>query len=136
MSVITGGVSQSLPLREQAGWVAQLRDAYEVFEKGTPQFRLGLWRGVFASPSYSQLFQEPMIADREIRFSLPATVTSVEDRVCSKSYIALLPEDDRELVRRRVKDIVEKGDDLVWIDKEKGVFEYPYSTTIVLMKRK
>jgi len=122
--------------REKAAWVAQLRESYETFEQGSPQFRLGLWRGVFASPSYSSLFQEPIILDREIRFSLPSTLATVEDRVCSKSYIAVLSEDDKGKVRSRIQKIVSKGDDLTWIDESKGVFEFPYTTTVVFMKRK
>ncbi len=113
-----------------------MRESYETFEQGSPQFRLGLWRGVFASPSYSSLFQEPIILDREIRFSLPSTLATVEDRVCSKSYIAVLSEDDKGKVRNRIQKIVSKGDDLTWIDESNGVFEFPYTTTVVFMKRK
>jgi ubiquinone/menaquinone biosynthesis C-methylase UbiE len=46
--------------REKARWVAQLRDAYEQHENGTPQFRLGLWRATFDTPNYMQFFEKPI----------------------------------------------------------------------------
>lgn len=120
--------------RDGAGWVAELRDVYEKYEKGTPQFRLGLWRAVFDAPSYPELFQPN--DEKEFAYILPATADIVADRVCSKSYIAIESEETQAQVRGWVKDILKKGNGLVWIDEKEGVFEYPYKTYVVALKRK
>jgi hypothetical protein len=45
---------------KKAKWVAQNRDAYESYEAGTPQYRLGLWKEMFETGpykvSYSRLY--------------------------------------------------------------------------------
>jgi len=120
--------------REGAAWVAQLRDLYEVYEQGTPQFRLGLWRNAFAVPSYEKSFQPP--EETVFSFHLPGTLEIATDRVCSKSYIAVLPENEKNGVKEDVKKIVERGDGKTWIDEKAGVFQYPYKTTVVVMRRK
>lgn len=38
--------------RKKARWVAQIRDAYESYEEGTPQYRLGWWRKMFDTEAY------------------------------------------------------------------------------------
>jgi ubiquinone/menaquinone biosynthesis C-methylase UbiE len=120
--------------REAARWVAQLRDRIESHEEGTPQFRLGLWRAAFDVPVYSELFEPP--AEKQWPYVIPGTAQIVVDRACSKSYIQVLPEDKKELVKEDVRKIVEKGDDLTWIDKEQGTFEYPYKSYAVLLRKK
>ncbi len=60
----------------------------------------------------------------------------VVDRACSKSYIAVLPADEKQSVIADVGAIVDKGDSLVYTDKEKGEFEYPYKTTVIVMRKK
>ncbi|PSR74107.1 hypothetical protein PHLCEN_2v10063 [Hermanssonia centrifuga] len=120
--------------RDAAKWVAQLRDRVEQHEKGTPQFRLGLWRATFGTPSYPELFAPQ--EETTWAYPLLGTKEIVVDRACSKSYIAVLPADEKQSVIADVKAIVEKGDSLVYTDKEKGEFEYPYKTTVVVMRKK
>lgn len=69
-------------------------------------------------------------------YTLPATADIVADRVCSKSYIAIESEETQAQVRGWVRDILKKGDGRVWIDEKEGVFEYPYKTYVVALKRK
>ncbi|KAH8116974.1 S-adenosyl-L-methionine-dependent methyltransferase [Phellopilus nigrolimitatus] len=120
--------------REKARWVAELRDIYEKFEKGTPQFRLGLWRKVFDVPSYAKFFKPH--EETVLSHTIPATVDSVADRVFSKSYIAVLPDEEKQKVRQDVKAIVEKGEDKVWINEEQGLFHFPYQTFVVVLPSK
>jgi ligand-binding sensor domain-containing protein len=49
---------------------------------------------------------------------------------------ALLAEEDRKKVEQDVQIIVENGDDKIWIDEAKGIFEYPYKTYVVVMGRR
>lgn len=61
---------------------------------------------------------------------------SVADRVCSKSYIAVQTKEEQQAIRKSVDEILERGDDKVWVDQEKGLFEYPYNTFVVVLHRK
>lgn len=52
-------------------WVAANRKAYEAYEQGTPQFRLGLWRKMYQVPAI-RFF--PRQEEREVTWTLPTTV--------------------------------------------------------------
>ncbi|KAG9040555.1 hypothetical protein FS837_000462, partial [Tulasnella sp. UAMH 9824] len=52
-------------------WVAANRKAYEAYEQGTPQFRLGLWRKMYQVPAI-RFF--PSQEEREVTWTLPTTV--------------------------------------------------------------
>ncbi|KAH8107106.1 S-adenosyl-L-methionine-dependent methyltransferase [Cristinia sonorae] len=121
--------------REGAPWVAQLRDTYEKFENGTPQFRLGLWRATFSTPGFTSNFESPPSENRW-KWNLTATRDLVIDRALSKSYVAILPPDEKEQVKKDIGVIVDRGDGLTWVDKDKGTFEYPYYTMVVAWKKK
>ncbi|CAL1704518.1 unnamed protein product [Somion occarium] len=120
--------------RDAAPWVAQLRDRIEAHENGTPQFRLNLWRAVFSTSSYNKLFDAP--DEKVFEYILPGTREIVVERASTKSYIAVLPPDEKEKVRKDVGEIVDRGDGLKWIEKEKGIFEYPYRTLVVVWRKK
>ena len=69
-------------------------------------------------------------------YPLEGTREIAQDRACSKSYIAVLPDDEKEAVKNDVKAILSRGDGLVWSDKEKGEFDYPYKTYAVIARKK
>lgn len=120
--------------RDRARWVAQLRDRIEQHEEGTPQFRLGLWRQAFDTPNYQKLFAAP--EENQWPYDLPATVDIVVDRASSKSYISILPDAEKAKVQADLREIVNKGEDKVWIDEAKGEFKYPYRTYVVVSRKK
>lgn len=116
--------------RDRAHWVAGLRNRIERHENDSPQFRLNLWRQAFETTSYKQCFQSPV--ERVWPYNLPATVDIAVERASSKSYIAVLPDAEKAEVRKDVRNIVEEGEGRVWIDEDKGVFEYPYQVFVVV----
>ncbi|KAI0256831.1 S-adenosyl-L-methionine-dependent methyltransferase [Lactifluus subvellereus] len=120
--------------RETAAWVAQVRDLIEQFEQGTPQFRLGLWRALFETQSFKGLFQPHQ--ERSWSYSLMSSLEIVTDRAMSKSYIAVQPEDIKTTIKADIKEIIDRGDGRRWIDEDKGFFEYPYKTLVVVFHRK
>ncbi len=120
--------------RDGASWVAQLRDLYEPYEQGTPQFRLDLWRQVFDTPSYQKHFKPH--EEKNWQYKLTSDTNGVVNRVFSKSYISVLPDEEKAAVKSSVLDIVDRGDDLVWVDKEVGIFEYPYKTLVVVASKR
>ena len=120
--------------RDEASWVAQLRDRIERHEEGTPQFRLFLWRQTFETASYKQSFLPHV--EKIWPYTLETTLENAADRACSKSYIAILPDDAKSEVRKDVAAIISRGEDKVWIDEQKGTFEYPYKCYVVIAQKK
>ncbi|OSC99079.1 S-adenosyl-L-methionine-dependent methyltransferase [Trametes coccinea BRFM310] len=120
--------------RNRAAWVAQLRDRIEQHENGAPQFRLGLWRATFSTPSYQANFEPP--EENVWDYVLHGTRDIVVNRACSKSYIAVLGPEDKQKVISDIDDILQRKDGLVWIDEKEGLFEYPYQTFLVIAKKK
>ncbi|KAI0306446.1 S-adenosyl-L-methionine-dependent methyltransferase [Multifurca ochricompacta] len=112
--------------REAAAWVAQVRDLIEQFEQGTPQFRLNLWRAFFETRSFESHFQPQQ--EHSWSYSLVSSLDT--------SYIAVKPEDIKSMVKAKIKEIVDIGDGKRWIDEDKGLFEYPYTTLVIVFKRK
>ena len=144
--------SSSVFSSDGAVWVAKAREVIEAHEAGTPQFRLGgwvyltryqsiclgnpspgLWREFFHTPSYHKFFVGP--EETTWKYVLPATAGDVVTRALSKSYIAVLPEDERKKVADSLMNILET-EKKSWINEAKGVFEYPYGTTVVIVHRK
>ena len=120
--------------RDRAGWVAQIRDKIERHEKGTPQFRLGLWRATFKTPSYVANFAPP--EENVWDYVLPGTRDIVVNRACSKSYIALLSPEEREKVVADIDTVVAQKENFTWVDEAQGIFEYPYQTFLVISRKK
>jgi hypothetical protein len=120
--------------RENARWVAQLRDRIELHEEDTPQFRHNLWRQTFDTPSYQRLFRPH--EEKIWSYQLPANAEIVIERACSKSYIAVQGDVMKARVVSDIKEILDKGEDKVWIDESQGIFEYPYQTLLVVAERK
>lgn len=127
----------NLERRDAAPWVAQIRDLYEKFEDNAPQYRHMTWKAMYQSPSFAQFFtaDEPRHYER----SLPATIQGVIDRVLSKSYISLLSQDQQKKLENEITEYLNNTPDQklgrTWIDKQQGVWEYPYSTDLYIFRR-
>ena len=68
-------------------------------------------------------------------YSIVTSYKGVEDRVCSRSYITLLPPQDQDLLKQGIKEALDEHEK-VWVDGEQGTFEYPYTTTTIVMRKK
>lgn len=66
---------------------------------------------------------------------MPTTREGVWDRITSKSYITVLSDDQKANLKKEVDAALDSGDGLKWIDEATGVFEYPYKTYLVAMRR-
>ncbi|CAG8594772.1 14023_t:CDS:1, partial [Acaulospora colombiana] len=118
---------------ETTKWVADIRDLYEAFEADTPQFRRNWWEAAFKTPSYVTNFETPERFFTD--WVVPTTNKGVQDRVISKSYVAVQPSNVQEELRKKI-DTVLDSHEKVWIDETSGIFEYPYRTTVIAMKKK
>lgn len=114
--------------------MAQLRDTIEQYEQGAPQFHRGKWRAFFDVPAYKELFQPHL--EEVFEYNLTGTNDIVINRAFSKSYMTMLPPDEKAKVEQQIKQILEKGDDKKWINESEGVFEYPYKSWVVIAKKK
>lgn len=119
--------------RDEAKWVGQVRDVIEVHENNTPQFH-GKWRDTFDTPSYRKNFEPHQYTVQ--RYHLTRTTQAVVNKGLSQSYIVLLPEEKKAEVAKEIRRIVDAADDKAWIDKSKGIFEWPYIAHIFLAHRK
>jgi len=119
---------------EAAPWVAQVRDLIERFEQGTPQFRLDLWRALFGTQSFQNFFYPHK--ERSWCYPIVSSLDIVIDRAMSKSYIAVQSEDTKATIKAGITEIVDRGEGKQWVDGDKGLFEYPYRTLVVVFQRK
>ena len=55
-------------------------------------------------------------------------------RALSKSYISALPKIKQNKVADNLRNILET-EQKTWVNEEEGVFEYPYETTVVTVRR-
>lgn len=94
----------------RAPWVAALRDVYEAYDGGIPQYRRGQWREVFAHPETRALFPGPL-QTKVVLQEMLITKAQAWERVKSKSYISALPPGEMGLVRERVQDVLDGHDD-------------------------
>jgi len=119
--------------RDAAPWVARLRDIYEVYESGTPQYRLMQWHAMYETCAYHTYFDA--LTPMHVKHELPTTVDGVIERVLSKSYISVQNEATRSTLVERVRALFTEDHSklgLRWLDKSKGIFAYPYGTGVFL----
>ncbi|KAJ7705360.1 S-adenosyl-L-methionine-dependent methyltransferase [Mycena rosella] len=116
-----------------AQWLKQFRDRVERDEKGTPHARSGIWRELFATPSYNNFFHTP--EEEVFRYETVGSLDGMVSRGLSSSRIAVLSSAEKEMFVKDVKDIVQRGEGKVWIEQEKGTFVYPHRTELVISKR-
>jgi len=120
--------------RTRAKWLEQCRNRIEQYENNTPHFRFGLWRKAFEVPSWNQLFTLPV--EKVFTYNHSGTLEKLVDRAISKSDVAPLPGEEKDAIRKDITEYIKRGDGKIWIDEEKGVFEYPHQSTVVLAHRK
>ncbi|TFY63469.1 hypothetical protein EVJ58_g3245 [Rhodofomes roseus] len=82
----------------------------------------------------SSLFQPP--EEKTWTYALPGTRDIVVNRALSKSYVAVLPPDEKEKVVQDIDEILRKGEGRKWTDESQGIFEYPYGTLVVILRKK
>lgn len=119
--------------RDSASWVGELRDVYEEYERGMPQFRHGKWKESFDQPAFKKYFDKKDY--REYAEVLPTTNEMVKERILSMSYISMLDKEEKEIIFKKVDSILTNNTSIKWIDKVKGIYEYPYKTHCYMMRR-
>ncbi|KAJ7176634.1 S-adenosyl-L-methionine-dependent methyltransferase [Mycena filopes] len=119
--------------RDAVEWLKQVRERVERDEEGSPHWRTGLWRQLFDAPSYAKYFAPAQ--EQTFRYTIPGTQGRIISRNLSSSRIVTLTDAEKEVFVKDVQGILERGDGKVWIEEEKGTFEYPHRTDLVICKR-
>lgn len=87
------------------------------------------WKKMYKTPSFEKYFTE-LEPTHQLR-KLPTTFDGVVDRMLSKSYVSVLPDEQKERLVQDAHRILSAPDSETgreWIDQEAGVFVYPYGT--------
>jgi SAM-dependent methyltransferase len=118
-----GGLGMIWNVRDEGTpWVAALTNLIDPLEKGAPRYKTGSWRKPFEtadspfSPLQCANFAHEQRTTRE----------GVVDRVASISFIAALPLEEKEKVRKQVRALLEGDPSL----QGKVDFVFPYRTDV------
>ena len=93
----------------------------------------GLWRKLYDVPPYQKFFRTA--EETKWKYVLPVTIQGVVAHALRKSYISALPEIEQNKAADSLRNILETQQKR-WVNKEEGVFKYPYETTVMTMRRK
>ncbi|KAH9823308.1 hypothetical protein DFH28DRAFT_1103457 [Melampsora americana] len=150
--------------RERYEWVGRIRDSYELYESGTPQYRLGLWKTLFQTKTFKSSFKllppdevpnpsnttttltfnknvddriDDSIPTLTVLTETPLTLEGLQARILSKSYITVLGSDKQERLRDEIKSIWDHhlvGNLTTDWIDEKTV-KFPYVTHLYVLKK-
>jgi len=110
---------------DRVPWVAAFSRIMDTYAGDTPRQSTGKWRVIFDDARFRHL------ASRTYLFRQPMPATGIVDRALSTSFIAVLPEDEQNIVRAKVKSIIESDPLLV----DHDVIEFPYVTELYLFQK-
>jgi ubiquinone/menaquinone biosynthesis C-methylase UbiE len=111
---------------ESVAWIRGLTEIMETYEGSTPRYKSFEWRAAFKS---SRLFSPLVEAEFPNTQTLP--LDAVEDRVTSISFIAALPDSEREAVRQKVRDLIRHEVAARGLTE----IEFPYQTHVYTCRR-
>jgi SAM-dependent methyltransferase len=106
-------------------WVAAFSGIMDAYAGDTPRQSTGKWRIIFDDTRFKHL------ASKSYPFSQRMPTTGIVDRALSTSFITVLPDDQQNIVRARVKSIIESDPLLV----DHDVIEFPYVTELYLFQK-
>jgi SAM-dependent methyltransferase len=107
---------------DRVPWVAEFSRVMDSYAGDTPRQSSGKWRIIFDDPRFRHL------ASKTYPFRQPMPATGIVDRALSTSFVTVLSEDEQNIVRVKVKSIIE-GDLLL---SGRDVIEFPYVTELYL----
>lgn len=115
-------------------WIAQILAFAESYYPPETRTAMDAWRNIFSLPTYISNFEPP--TEEIVRTKAIATREGISAYLLSASHIAVLPADEKAKITTQVAEVLDRGEGLVWVDKEKGEFEQAFETSVVIMKRK
>ena len=89
---------------------------------------------MFDEDAYKANFSPPV--EEKVKYVEHLTKEAVEARALSWSAFARLAEgEEKEKAKAGIREILNKGDGMTWVDKEHGILEVPHVTLIYVMQR-
>jgi ubiquinone/menaquinone biosynthesis C-methylase UbiE len=85
------------------GWIAEMTRIIDAYEKAAPRYKNFAWKAAF---DRSTLFGP--LKHQSFAYAYKGSVASVLDRIASVSFIAALPEEQRQTVLERTKEMLAK----------------------------
>ncbi|KAI8066690.1 S-adenosyl-L-methionine-dependent methyltransferase [Gongronella butleri] len=113
---------------KSAKWVDQLRALYESYDSAAPQYRKNQWQKVFEEPASASLFQLPL-QHAHFDYNMPSARELIMPRILSKSYIAVMDEEEQARLAARVNAVLDDPAYEFACD-ENGKFVYPHDTDL------
>jgi len=112
---------------ESSDWVSELSRILDVHEADIPRYKTGAWKKVFdQTPIFTPLEK------RSFKYNQKGNIETVLDLVRSRSYIAALPDETREMVLKKVVALLKKHPQT----KDKDEIIIPYSTEVYWCSKK
>ena len=102
--------------------------------KDAPGHDFHAWEKFFELPIYKDNFCSP--EGFVVKYTVTSTLEAEIDRSLTWSALATQDEEGKQVVKDKIKAIIEKGEGMVWVSKEEGTFETPHSVPVVIMKQK
>jgi SAM-dependent methyltransferase len=107
---------------DRVPWVAAFSRIMDSYAGDTPRQSTGKWRVIFDDERF------PHLTSKSYAFSQSMPASGIVDRALSTSFIAVLPRDEQDIVRAKVKSIIESNPLLTGRD----LIEFPYVTELHL----
>jgi SAM-dependent methyltransferase len=111
---------------DRVPWVAAFSRIMDIYAGDTPRQSTGKWRAIFDDARFRHL------TSKSYPFSQSMPASGIVDRAMSTSFITVLPRDEQDIVRAKVKSIIESDPLLTGRD----VIEFPYVTELHLFRKK
>ncbi|CAO0791058.1 unnamed protein product [Mucor circinelloides] len=125
-----GILAWNLESGDRSEWVAKLRNCYEEYDEGVPQFRKMKWRQVFDTEKAKSLFSLPYKSEL-FKHDYWVPKQDIWRRVLSKSYIASLDAPQQEALKVKVDAILKQ----VPTDDQNRVL-YPHDSHLIYFEKK
>lgn len=107
---------------DRVPWVAAFSRIMDTYAGDTPRQSTGKWRVIFNDARFKHL------TSISYPFSQPMPTTGITDRALSTSFITVLPKHEQDIVRAKIKRIIENDPSLTG----RQVTDFPYVTELHL----
>ncbi|CAO3653302.1 unnamed protein product [Cunninghamella echinulata] len=124
----------NMEAKENTRWVEEIRRLYEVYDASAPQYRKGRWKQVFETDEAKALFDLPFHI-KKFEYPMPFVRDLVFPRIASKSYIAVLSDEEKEKLHQKIDQVLDTPEYGFKTD-DKGNFIYPHDTDLVWCQKK
>ncbi|HVY21835.1 MAG TPA: methyltransferase domain-containing protein [Steroidobacteraceae bacterium] len=111
---------------ESAAWLKQLGSIIDRYEGTAPRYKSGKWKGAFSATTLFAPLQHAVFSHAQ-----EGDVNMVVDRVLSISYIASLATNDRQMIARQVRELIEMHPDI----QSSAHISVPYHTDVFVTTR-